>query len=140
MRRSLKHLGKEGFRKVHVLRSEEDVASAVIVREKLLNDFRDEHGPFDVIGDIHGCRAELEQLLTELGYALLRDEHDRVVDAIPPAGRKAVFVGDLVDRGPDSPGVLRLVMGMVGAGHAFCVPGQPREQARARTRRRATCR
>lgn len=123
LRRSLKALGKEGFRKIHILRSEDDVASAVIVREKLLNDYKHEQGPFDVIGDIHGCRAELESLLTELGYALVRDEVGRPVDAVPPTGRKAVFVGDLVDRGPDSPGVLRLVMGMVGAGHAFCVPG-----------------
>ncbi len=123
LRRSIKALGKEGFRKIHVLRSEEDVASAVIVREKLLNDFKHEHGPFDVIGDIHGCRAELEDLLVTLGYSLVRDDAGRPVDATPPAGRKAVFVGDLVDRGPDSPGVLRLVMGMVGAGHALCVPG-----------------
>jgi protein phosphatase len=123
LRRSLKHLGKEGFRKVHVLRSEEDVAGAVIVREKLLNDFRHETGPFDIIGDVHGCRRELESLLTQLGYALVRDEQGRPVDASHPEGRKAVFVGDLVDRGPDSPGVLRLVMGMVRAHHALCVPG-----------------
>jgi protein phosphatase len=123
LRRSLKHLGKEGFRKVHVLKSEAEVASAVIVREKLLNDFRHETGPFDVIGDIHGCRSELETLLAQLGYELVRDEQGRPVDALPPSGRKAVFVGDLVDRGPDSPGVLRLVMGMVRAGHARCVPG-----------------
>jgi len=123
LRRSLKHLGKEGFRKVHILRSEQEVADAVIVREKLLNDFRHEHGPFDVIGDVHGCRNELVSLLIELGYVLIQDEHGRPVDAVPPAARKAVFVGDLLDRGPDSPGVLRLVMGMVEAGHALCVPG-----------------
>jgi len=123
LRRSLRHLGKDGFRKVHVLRTEGDVAAAVVVREKLLNDYRDQHGPFDVVGDVHGCRGELESLLTELGYTLTRDELGRPVDAVPPGDRKAVFVGDLVDRGPDSPGVLRLVMGMVAAGHALCVPG-----------------
>jgi len=123
LRRSLRHLSKEGFRTVHVLRSEQEVAEAVVVRERLRNDFRHEHGPFDVVGDVHGCRAELEQLLTELGYRLVRDEQRRPVDAVPPDGRTAVFVGDLVDRGPDSPGVLRLVMGMVAAGHALCVPG-----------------
>jgi len=123
LRRSLKHLGKEGFRKIHVLRSEQEVAHAVIVREKLLNDFQHEHGPFDVFGDVHGCRTELVSLLTELGYAVIHDEHGRPVDAVPPDQRKAVFVGDLVDRGPDSPGVLRLVIGMVEAGHALCVPG-----------------
>jgi protein phosphatase len=123
LRRSLKRLGREGFRKVHVLRTEQEVADAVIVRERLLNDFTDDHGPFDVIGDIHGCRAELETLLTQLGYQVVRDVAGRPIDAIPPASRKAVFVGDLVDRGPDSPGVLRLVMGMVHAGHALCVPG-----------------
>ena len=122
LRRSLKHLGKEGFRKVHVLRTEQEVADAVVVRERLLNDFRHLHGPFDVIGDVHGCRTELEAVLVELGYALVRDEQGRPVDAHAP-GRTAVFVGDLVDRGPDSPGVLRLVMGMVAAGSALCVPG-----------------
>ena len=76
-----------------------------------------------MIGDVHGCRAELETLLTTLGYVLVRDEQGRPVDARPPADRTAVFVGDLVDRGPDTPGVLRLVMGMVAAGHALCVAG-----------------
>ena len=123
LRRSLKHLGKEGFRKVHVLRGEQSIADAVIVREKLLNDYKHEHGPFDVIGDVHGCRSELETLLVELGYSLTRDDHGRPIDATHPDARKAVFVGDLVDRGPDTPGVLRLVMGMVAGGNALCVPG-----------------
>ena len=123
LRRSLRNLAKEGFRQVHVLRSVEEVEAAHIVREKLRTDYRHETGPFDVIGDIHGCRAELETLLSELGYAINRDEHGRPVDAAHPEGRRALFLGDLVDRGPDSPGVLRLVMGMVGAGHAFAVPG-----------------
>jgi protein phosphatase len=123
LRRGLRGLAREGFRKVHVLRSVEEVDTAVIVREKLLNDFRDRRGPFDVIGDVHGCRAELERLLEDLGYHFDRDSTGRPVDASHPAGRTAVFVGDLVDRGPDSPGVLRLVMGMVSGGHALAVPG-----------------
>ncbi|TQM84580.1 polynucleotide 3'-phosphatase /polynucleotide 5'-hydroxyl-kinase /polynucleotide 2',3'-cyclic phosphate phosphodiesterase [Saccharothrix saharensis] len=123
LRKSLKHLGKEGFKRVHVLRSQSEVDEAVIAPERLLNDLRHETGPFDVIGDVHGCRAELEDLLVQLGYALVRDEAGRPVDAVPPAGRRAAFVGDLVDRGPDTPGVLRLVMGMVEAGHAFAVCG-----------------
>jgi len=123
LRRSLRGLTKEGFRKVHVLRGAEEVDAARVVRERLLNDFRHETGPFDVVGDVHGCLPELERLLTELGYVLERDDLGRPVDAVHPDRRKAVFVGDLVDRGPDSPGVLRLVMGMVDAGHALAVPG-----------------
>ena len=123
LRRSLRSLAREGFRTVHVLRTEQEVADAVVVRGPLRSDQRERTGPFDVVGDVHGCREELEALLARLGYALVRDEAGRPVDAVPPAGRTAVFVGDLVDRGPDSPGVLRLVMGMVAAGHALCVPG-----------------
>lgn len=123
LRRSLRGLNREGFRGVHVLRSTDDVEAAVIVREPLRSDRRTERGPFDVVGDVHGCRAELEELLTRLGYALVRDDEGRPVDAVHPEGRRALFLGDLVDRGPDSPGVLRLVMGMVEAGHALAVPG-----------------
>ncbi|MFJ5232049.1 polynucleotide kinase-phosphatase [Kitasatospora sp. NPDC088391] len=123
LRRSLRGLEREGFRKVHVLRGVEEVEHAEIVPEKRFNDLRHLTGPFDIVGDIHGCRSELETLLGRLGYAITRDERGRAVDAAHPEGRTAVFVGDLVDRGPDTPGVLRLVMGMVGAGHALCVPG-----------------
>ncbi len=123
LRRSLKGLSREGFRHIHVLRSEGEVAAAQITRTRLFNDLRDQPGPFDVIGDIHGCRAELEALLVELGYALVRDEQGRPVGADHPQGRSVIFLGDLVDRGPDTPGVLRLAMGMVSAGTALCIPG-----------------
>ncbi|WP_062992116.1 polynucleotide kinase-phosphatase [Nocardia anaemiae] len=123
LRRSLRGLEREGFRKVYILRGVEEIESASIVDEKAWNDKRELTGPFDVIGDVHGCRAELETLLGELGYDLARDDAGRAVGASHPAGRTAVFVGDLVDRGPDTPGVLRLVMGMVHAGNALCVTG-----------------
>lgn len=123
LRRSLRGLSREGFRTVHVLRGVDEVEAATFERVPLRSDLRDQTGPFDVIGDVHGCRAELEGLLERLGYALVRDDEGRPVDAAHPEGRRAVFLGDLVDRGPDSPGVLRLVMGMVAAGHALAVPG-----------------
>lgn len=121
LRRGIGALRKEGFRRVHVV-AQEDLGSVEIVREPLLNDRRDLTGPFDVIGDVHGCRAELETLLERLGYAIERDDAGRAIGA-HREGRTAVFVGDLVDRGPDTPGVLRLVMGMVAAGDALCVSG-----------------
>ncbi|HZB49081.1 MAG TPA: AAA family ATPase, partial [Mycobacteriales bacterium] len=123
LRRGLRGLRREGFRKVYVLDGAEEIERAVVGYERQYNDRRDDPGPFDVVGDVHGCRAELEELLGELGYQLHRDGQGRAVDAAHPAGRRAVFVGDLVDRGPDSPGVLRLVMGLVAGGHALCVPG-----------------
>lgn len=123
LKKSLKGLAREGFRTVHVLRRPEDVPEATIVREPLLNDRRDLPGPFDIVGDVHGCLDELVQLLTDLGYAVSSDELGRPVDAVHPQGRTVVFVGDLVDRGPSSVGVLRLAMGMTRAGHAFAVPG-----------------
>ena len=123
LRKSLRGLGREGFRTVHVLKSVEEVDRATIVRDRLLNDYSDQHGPFDIIGDIHGCLDELLTLLGILGYEIHRDEQGRAVDAEHPAGRRVVFVGDLVDRGPSSVGVLRLAMGMTAAGHALAVPG-----------------
>ncbi|WP_280457886.1 polynucleotide kinase-phosphatase [Nocardia carnea] len=123
LRRGLRGLEREGFRRVHTLRGADEIAAARIVDERLWNDRRDLTGPFDVIGDIHGCRAELETLLGTLGYLIDRDEAGRAVGARHPGGRTAVFVGDLVDRGPDTPGVLRLVMGMVTSGDALCVTG-----------------
>lgn len=123
LRRGLRGLRREGFRTVHVLNSVAEVDAATIVRTPLYNDLRHETGPFDVVGDVHGCLAELEALLAELGYVAARDDAGRAVGARHPRGRRVVFVGDLVDRGPDTPGVLRLAMGMVGAGDALAVSG-----------------
>ncbi|MEL6195442.1 MAG: polynucleotide kinase-phosphatase [Myxococcota bacterium] len=121
LRRSLKHLKREGFRNIKVLNSLEEVESASITRAKLWNNKRDDSGPFDIIGDVHGCFDELTALLRELGYEV--DADPLSPHARHPEGRRAFFVGDLVDRGPASPAVLRLAMRMVRDGQAICVPG-----------------
>lgn len=86
---------------------------------------REDSGPFDIIGDVHGCAGELEALLVKLGYGVSWSGSPGAarVQVTPPAGRRAVFVGDLVDRGPRAPDVLRIVISMVEAGVAFAVPG-----------------
>ncbi len=119
LKRSLKGLNREGFRRVFVLRTPEEAEAAEIEREPSWTDRSRDHGPFDIIGDVHGCYDELVVLLRKLGYAFAEDGPA----AAHPDGRKAVFLGDLVDRGPDVPRVLRLAMEMVEAGSALCVPG-----------------
>ncbi|MDO7876044.1 polynucleotide kinase-phosphatase [Hymenobacter sp. ASUV-10] len=179
LRRSLRNLKSEGFRHIHHLRSVAEIdAVQSIVRDRLYNNRQEETGPFDIIGDVHGCYAELVQLLEKLGYQVfeepITDVRDLGVRVVPPLvaltstsppdplskregapvlpevessgspsllgnahqaflrgpggevtgpHRKAVFLGDLVDRGPASPQVLRLVMSMVRDGTALCVPG-----------------
>ncbi len=118
LHRSIRGLGREGFRHVHVLGTPEDVDAATIERQPLWNNRRAEHGPFDVIGDVHGCCDELESLLLQLGY-----ERNREGVFSHPEGRRAVFLGDLVDRGPRIADTLRTVMAMCRAGSALCVPG-----------------
>jgi protein phosphatase len=83
--------------------------------------FRGKRGPFDIVGDVHGCLDELVALLEAMGYRVERAGKEFQVT--PPPGRTLAFVGDLVDRGPAAPGVLRLVMGMARAGAALCVAG-----------------
>lgn len=125
IRRGLGGLQREGFRQVWRLHSAEGIDAATIERRPLWTDKRTETGPFDIIGDIHGCADELETLLERLGYAVAwQDGADgRTVTVTPPPGRKAVFVGDLVDRGPRTPDVLRIAMSMTAAGTAHVVNG-----------------
>jgi len=117
-------LAREGIAPVYVLRTPEQVDAAAVVRVPLPPDRRDERGPFDVVGDVHGCGDELEALLAQLGYApeaAAGEGRDAVWRH--PGGRRVVFVGDLVDRGPRVVDVLRLAMAGVAAGAMFAVPG-----------------
>jgi protein phosphatase len=126
LRQSLHKLRQEGFKYVYVLDTPEQVEAATVERAPLGTDRRGEAGPFDIVGDVHGCFDELYALMRRLGYAIaVRADTAGELGYVvrPPQGRRAVFVGDLVDRGPDVPAVLRLVMGMVEAGTAYCVVG-----------------
>jgi len=125
LRRSLRGLRREGFRYDYRLTSPEEVEAVEIERQRLWTDRRDEHGPFDIIGDVHGCFDELSALLGELGYQIDVSEENsgRRYHVTHPARRRIVFLGDLVDRGPRIPDCLRLAMDMVEDGAALCVPG-----------------
>ncbi len=126
LRRAIKGLKREGFRHVFVMEVPEQVDAATIERTPLWNDKRDEHGPLDFIGDVHGCCDELEELLGQLGYIERPFEHPgpgwASVHYTHPEGRKAVFVGDLVDRGPRIVDSLSLVRNMVVSGNASASP------------------
>lgn len=125
IRKGMGGLQREGFRQVWKLTSEDSIEAAQVTRQPLWTDKRDDHGPFDIIGDVHGCADELQALLGKLGYSVAwsEDRGDRTVSVTAPEGRKVVFVGDLVDRGPNSPDALRIAMSMVAAGTAYCVQG-----------------
>ncbi len=117
LKKSLRRLRKEGFRYVFTM---DDVDEEVeIVRVPSWTDKRDEHGPFDIIGDIHGCFDELCELLANMGYVLDVEKYA----ATHPEGRRAVFLGDFCDRGNKVVETLQLAMNMVKSGDALCVPG-----------------
>ena len=117
LRRGVKRLRKERFTRVYTLGSIDELDSVEVVRTRIWSDRRDDAGPFDIIGDVHGCHAELLSLLDRLGY-------DTAAEPIAhPEGRRAVFLGDLVDRGPGVAEVLDIAMSMVAAGSALCVAG-----------------
>ena len=126
LRRSLRGLKREGFRYVFVLNSPEEVEAAIVERVPLWVNLQHEHGPFDIIGDVHGCFDELVTLLERLGYRM-ETRADAAggtgFSVTHPQGRKAVFVGDLVDRGPGVVEALKLVMSMTADGAALCVAG-----------------
>ena len=116
LRKSLRFLEKDGFRYVNVLRGDA-IDDAEITRVSLWNNKKTERGPFDIIGDIHGCADELEELLANLGYVEEAGVYRHA------EGRQVAFVGDLGDRGPRSADVFRIAMAMCKAGTAWCVAG-----------------
>jgi protein phosphatase len=125
VRRGLGGLQREGFRQVWKLSSDETIETGLVTRQPLWTDKRHDHGPFDIIGDVHGCADELQALLVRLGYGVEWTDGDgeRTVVVTPPQGRKVIFVGDLTDRGPNSPDILRIAMSMTAAGTAYVVQG-----------------
>ncbi len=119
LREAVPKLRAEGFLQVHRLRTVAAIAAARAQEFPLTCDRSHDRGPFDVIGDVHGCARELSMLLARLGYR-------RASPRRPfrhPGGRRAVLVGDLVDRGPRVVESARIAMAMVQAGSAIGVPG-----------------
>ncbi len=133
LRRSLRSLEREGFRHVYVLNSPEQVDSVRVVREPLWTNRTWDSGPFDIVGDVHGCYDELVDLLHMLGYA-----DDPEAGMRHPGGRRVIFVGDLVDRGPNVVETIDLARKMTVAGQALTLPGNHDDKlARYLKRRRA---
>jgi protein phosphatase len=118
LHRGMHGLQREGFRYVYYLNSPEEVDAVTITRTPLWTDRRSDAGPFDIIGDVHGCYDELLELLAQLGYRA-----DAEAGMRHPDGRRIIFVGDLVDRGPKVIETVKLARRMVAAGQALCVPG-----------------
>ena len=118
-------LKNEGIRTIERLTTKRHIEDCIIHRTPLLVNRLDESGPFDIIGDVHGCCDELGELLDQLGYTSEQTSSNVVGGPIytHPENRKAVFVGDLVDRGPRSLDVVNLVYNMVQRGSGLCVMG-----------------
>ena len=130
----LANLWHEGFDRIHHLTLPADLENLAISRKPSRPDKRMESGPFDIIGDIHGCFDELVLLIDKLGYQLTHTGPSRqeaiAYRAEHPQNRKLVFLGDLCDRGPKNHLVLRLVMDLVDQGQALALMGNHEAKVR----------
>jgi protein phosphatase len=117
----------EGFHRVYFLSSRAELDDAVVQKQRLSCNKADMSGPFDIIGDLHGCHDELEILLKKLGYQENESEIETVIGISRPwhhpGGRQAVFLGDYLDRGPRILETLAKVQAMVSFGSALAVQG-----------------
>ncbi len=115
MRQAREDLHREGFAQVYVFDSPAALDGARVDIGSIRPD--DDQSPFDVVGDVHGCIDELRALLQLLGYAPWGAGYRH------PDGRRVVFVGDLVDRGPSSVQVMEVALAMLAAETALLVVG-----------------
>lgn len=115
-------LRREGFDPVIILHSQEAPDAHAANARPSPTAWQDMTGPFDIIGDLHGCSDELVSLLKVMGYSV-ENPGSLIPRVTAPKGRTAVFVGDLTDRGPDNVRTLLIVMAMVRSGAALAVPG-----------------
>lgn len=122
---NLKDIYKEGFSAVYKIKSLEELNNKRIIQKKMPNDLTDIKNPLDIIGDVHGCLTELKELILSLGYTLeSKPINDGFLYHIShPQNRKLVFLGDIVDRGPDVPGVIQLVKDICKSGMGYCLKG-----------------
>ncbi len=123
LREALPRLGQEGFHRVYLFSTPEERDQAEIQIQKLPCNRKEHSGPFDLIGDVHGCCDELENLLTLLGYRPETNEPFGGPTWRHPEGRTAVFVGDILDRGPRILDTYRLVRSMIAAKTGLAVQG-----------------
>ena len=135
LRQSLKGLSKEGFRQRYRLGDGNESDQTVIERVPMRTNHRHDRGPFDIIGDVHGCYDELRALLDTLGYDVQAtgETENPAFQITHPANRRLIFVGDLVDRGPNSPDCLRIAMAALRAGGLW-TPGNHDDRLRRKLR------
>ena len=163
LRRALKTIKREGFRFVKFFNEPSQVDEFEgFERVKMWSDRTHDSGPFDIIGDVHGCMDELLDLVADLGYQVQEEDLNAPVELAPystkdliarpadpdvasfpkyfsishPENRKLAFVGDLVDRGPDSVGVIKFVVSAVKNGVGLVVPGNHDEKLYRKVRGR----
>ncbi|MDQ3855463.1 MAG: AAA family ATPase, partial [Chloroflexota bacterium] len=112
---ALPEMRREGWDEVYCLAPED--ADGVEVLQVSAGVYSPVPPPYDVVGDVHGCYAELTEILDRLGWQPDGDSYSH------PEGRTLVSLGDVADRGPDVPACFRLLLRMLKEGKALFVPG-----------------
>lgn len=105
---------------LQIIRTSSDPMPALAWR-----DLRTEVAGYDMIGDIHSCADELEELMKTMGYDItwVQTGDQRAARITPPEGRKLILLGDLVDRGPKSADVLRLAHAIIEQDCGYVIMG-----------------